>query len=97
MHSFLFYEKAPGYAELQFPHQAGHRAHLDAAVARGELILAGPLKDPDDGAALLMFQGAPDVARRFAEEDPYVIYGAVAKWWVRSWEFVVGTGELQGH
>lgn len=92
MYYFLFYEKVPGFAEIQRPQAEAHRTHLDAAVERGELILAGPLKDPDNGAALLMFRGgSPDLAERFAKIDPYVVHGVVAKWWVRSWEFVVGS------
>ena len=46
MHYLLFYEKAADYAARQGPLQSAHRAHLSAAVRRGELLLAGSLADP---------------------------------------------------
>jgi hypothetical protein len=46
MHYLLFYEKAADYAARQGPLQPAHRAHLSAAVRRGELLLAGSLADP---------------------------------------------------
>ena len=50
MHYLLFYEKAADYAARQGPLQPAHRAHLSAAVRRGELLLAGSLADPVDGS-----------------------------------------------
>jgi uncharacterized protein YciI len=39
----------------------------------------------------VLFQGeSPEVARRFAESDPYVKNGLVARWRVRPWTTVVG-------
>lgn len=91
MHYLLFYEKAPDYADRQAPFQAGHRAHLDAAVRRGELLLGGSLDNPTDGSAVLLFQAdSPAVAEAFAAADPYVRQGIVCHWRVRRWETVVG-------
>ena len=40
---------------------------------------------------MLFFQGdSPDVARRFAETDPYVLNGLVVRWEVRPWVTVAG-------
>src|SRR5262245_24134810 len=93
MHYLLFYEKAPGYAEREAPLQAAHRAHVFAAVFRGELMLGGPLADPLDGAQALLFRAdSATVAEAFAAADPYVINGIVNRWRVRPWQTVVGPG-----
>jgi uncharacterized protein YciI len=91
MHYLLFYEKVPDYAEREPPLQADHRAHVLAAVARGDLVLGGPLEDPIDGANVLLFQaGSPATAESFAKADPYVREGVVRRWHVRPWRTVVG-------
>jgi uncharacterized protein YciI len=74
LHYLLFYEKAPDHAARQGSWQAPHLAYVQAAVRRGELVLAGSLLDPNDGAAILLFKAdSPAVAEAFAEGDPYVI------------------------
>ncbi|MGD9632996.1 MAG: YciI-like protein [Pirellulales bacterium] len=91
MHYLLFYEKAPDHAEREPQHLAAHRAHVFAAVDRGELVLGGPLGDPVDGANVLLFQAdSPETAKAFAAADPYVQHGIVTSWRVRTWETVVG-------
>jgi uncharacterized protein YciI len=96
MHYLLLYEGVPDYAERRLPHRAAHFAHARAAVARGELVLGGALADPVDGAVLLFKGDSPDTAKRFAETDPYVTNGIVAKWTVRPWTTMVGpTAEVK--
>lgn len=91
MHYLLFYEKAPDHAARQGPWQAPHLAYVQAAARRGELILAGSLLDPHDGAAVLLFQAdSAATAEAFAKGDPYVLEGIVNKWRVRQWDTVVG-------
>ena len=86
----LFYEKAPDYAQRQGPLQSDHLAHVLSAVRSGEVVLAGSLTNPTDGAALLLFQsGSPAAAEKFAAADPYVIHGVVSHWYVRAWETLV--------
>jgi uncharacterized protein YciI len=93
MHYLLFYEKAPDHAEREGPLQAAHRTHVMAAVARGELLLGGPLADPLDGAQALLFQAdSAATAEAFAAADPYVLNGIVTRWRVRPWQTVVGAG-----
>src|SRR5262249_45403343 len=93
MHYLLFYEKAADYAARQGPLQAAHRAHLSAAVRRGELLLAGSLADPADGAAVLLFQArSPAAAGACAAGGPLVVPGVVSRWWVREWQTVLGAG-----
>ena len=93
MHYLLFYEKVPDYAKRQTPMlQEAHRAHLDAAVRRGELLLGGGLDNPTDGTALLLFRSdSARAAESLAETDPYVLAGIVFRWHVRAWNTVVGT------
>jgi uncharacterized protein YciI len=61
-----------------------------AAQARGELILAGALADPVDGAVFLFQGDSPAIAEAFAKADPYVRNGLVTRWRVRPWTTVVG-------
>lgn len=92
MHYLLFYEKTSDHADREKPLMGAHRAHLDAAVRRGELLLGGSLGNPDNGSAVLVFD-APSavVAEEFAKGDPYVVDGLVNRWHVRPWTTVVGT------
>ena len=93
-HYLLFYEGAPDYLERRPLYRAEHLALARAAKERGELVLAGALAEPIDGAVLL-FRGETDAAARaFAQADPYVTNGLVAAWRVREWTTVVGDGAL---
>jgi len=90
MHFLLFYDFVPDYLERRAPHRTEHLRLAWAAHERAELVLAGALADPADGAVLL-FQGTDDrAAQGFAAADPYVQAGLVRRWWVRSWTTVVG-------
>src|SRR5579862_3040906 len=90
VHFLLFYDFVPDYLERRGAFRREHLGLAWQAQERGELILGGALADPIDQGVLL-FQGeSPDVARRFAESDPYVKNGLVARWRVRPWTTVVG-------
>ncbi len=90
MHFLLFYDYAPNYLQDRAQYRAEHLELAWAAKERGELVLAGALADPADGAVLL-FQGPTDAAARaFAQTDPYVRAGLVTRWHVRAWTTVVG-------
>jgi uncharacterized protein YciI len=91
MHYLLIYELAPDYLERRGALRAEHLTLAWGAHARGELVLGGALADPVDRAVLLFQADSPEVARRFAEEDPYVTGGLVASWQVRPWTTVAGT------
>jgi uncharacterized protein YciI len=89
-HFVLLYDLAPDYLDRRAALRDEHLTLAWEAHARGELVLAGALADPID-AAILVFKGeTPDVARRFAESDPYVRDGLVTGWRVRRWTTVVG-------
>ena len=90
MHFLLFYDFVPDYLERRSAFRALHLAYAWRAHERGELTLGGALADPADQGILLFKADSPDVARRFAESDPYVKNGLVARWRVRAWTTVVG-------
>jgi uncharacterized protein len=80
MHYLLFYDVASDYLERRGQFRSEHLALAWKACARGELILAGALADPVDGAVLLFQGDSPNVAERFAAADPYVKHGLVTRW-----------------
>ncbi|WEY40354.1 MULTISPECIES: YciI-like protein [Paraburkholderia] len=90
MHYLLMYDVAPDYLQRRGEYRAAHLALAWAAAERGELLLAGALTDPVDGAVLLFTGETPAVAEDFARADPYVREGLVTRWQVRGWQTVVG-------
>lgn len=92
MHYLLTYDVASTYLERRGTYRAEHLELLEEAEARGELILAGALADPVDGAVFLFRGSTPDAAEAFAKADPYVVNGLVTRWRVRKWQTVIGEG-----
>jgi uncharacterized protein len=90
MHYLLFYDVVDNYADKRTPFRQNHLAHARAAVARGELVLAGALANPVDGTVLLFKGDSPAAAEAFARADPYVTNGLVTGWRVREWTTVIG-------
>ncbi len=90
MHYLLFYEAGPDYMARRAQFRDEHLRLAWQARERGDLVLAGALGDPVEGAALL-FRGDTDAAAvAFAKADPYVTNGLVKQWKVRQWNTVVG-------
>jgi uncharacterized protein YciI len=85
----LEYALADDYLERRTKLREEHLALAQAAHQRGELVLAGALPDPFD-RSLLIWRAPREVVERFAEQDPYVINGLVARWTVRPWNVVIG-------
>ena len=90
MHYLLFYDVVDDYPTRRETFRALHLAHARKAFERGELVLAGALANPVDGAVLLFSGASPEAARNFAASDPYVTNGLVTRWRVREWTTVVG-------
>lgn len=89
-HFLLFYTFVPDYLERRAAFRDEHLALGWQAAERGELLVAGALADPADGAVLL-FQGEDaTTAEAFARADPYVANGLVTRWEVRPWTTVIG-------
>ncbi len=89
-HFLLFYEPGFDYLRRRPEYREAHLAHAWAAHDRGELVVAGALADPIDGAVLMFTGDDKSVAERFARADPYVVKSLVARWHVREWTTVVG-------
>ena len=94
-HFLLFYDLAADYLDRRQAFRAEHLGLAQAAAARGEIVLAGALADPADGAVLLFAGDGPEAAEAFARSDPYVANGLVTGWRVRAWTTVVGAGGAQ--
>jgi uncharacterized protein len=89
-HYLLIYDLSSDYMERRSAFRAEHLRLAWEAQGRGEIVLAGALADPADGAVLL-FQGeSPAAPEAFAAADPYVRNGLVKSWRVRRWTTVVG-------
>jgi uncharacterized protein len=90
MYTILFYDLVDDYLEKRGVFRAQHLDLARQAHERGELVLAGALAEPADGAVLLFRGESPDVAVAFAKADPYVKNGLVRAWRVRKWNTVIG-------
>ena len=89
MHYLLFYEVDENWVTKRIHFRDAHLAAAWGASDRGEIILAGALKNLDDGVisgAVLLFAGdSPAIAEKFAKADPYVVNGVVKHWYIREW------------
>jgi hypothetical protein len=92
MHYILFYDVVEDYLARRSEFRQLHLDHARKAFERGELVLAGALAEPVDGAVLVFRGDSPQAAEEFAKEDPYVTNGLVTRWRVRKWATVVGEG-----
>lgn len=87
----LFYrEVAPDYVARRTAFRDQHLSLACEAHARGELLLAGALADPIDGALLIFRANDAKVVEEFVRNDPYVTNGLVKSWDIRPWTVVVG-------
>ncbi len=87
MHYLLFYEVGEDYVSKRAQFRGLHLKKAWEASERGELV-----SKPVDGAVLLFSGDSPEVAEKFARADPYVVNGAVKRWYVREWTTVAGQG-----
>jgi uncharacterized protein len=90
MHYLLIYELAPDYLAHRPQFRTAHLALAWQAAERGDLLLAGAVGDPLEGAILLFSAESEAVPSAFAQADPYVKNGLVTRWRVTPWRTVVG-------
>ena len=90
MHYLLFYEVGDDYLARRAEFRNVHLKMGWEAADRGELVIAGALANPVDGAVLVFKGDSPEVAEKFARADPYVLNGLVKRWYVREWTTVLG-------
>jgi uncharacterized protein YciI len=64
-----------------------HAAFLDELVARGVIVLGGPVRDPDERVVALIAVEAEDQAavNLFFADDPWIIAGILGLKEVRLW------------
>jgi uncharacterized protein len=92
-HFALMYDVVDGFVVKRMEFRPAHLELVKEAHARGELLLAGALCDPPDGALLVFRADSPDLVERFATADPYVTSGLVTRWSVRPWNVVIGAAQ----
>ena len=85
----LFYDVDDGFVEKRAPFREQHLRLIREAHARGEVVMAGALGDPPDGALLVFRAPSSVVAEEFARQDPYVRQRLVVAWKVKPWMVVV--------
>jgi hypothetical protein len=86
----LRYEVVENYAQRRAPLREEHLKLVREAHARGEIVMAGALGDPPQGALVVFRAESPATAESFARADPYVTRGLVTRWTVQPWTVVVG-------
>jgi len=86
----LFYDVVDGFADRRMPHRPAHLAKINEAHARGDLVMAGALGDPPEGALIVFTGETAEIAQQFARADPYVTQGLVTRWRVVPWHVVIG-------
>lgn len=90
MYYILFYKTVENYVEKRVPYRNAHLALAKSAYEDGDLVMAGALAEPADGAVLVFKGDGPEAAEAFAQNDPYVKNGLISEWYVRPWTVVVG-------
>ncbi len=90
MYYVPFYKTVDNYVEKRAPYREEHLAYANAAHDRGELVMAGALDEPANGAVLVFTGETRSVAVDFMKNDPYVRTGLIAGWQVRPWTVVIG-------
>ncbi|MCM4161268.1 YciI family protein [Antarcticibacterium flavum] len=90
MYYALFYTTVKDYIEKRAAYREEHLKLATAAYESGNLIMAGALADPADGALLIFKSDSAEAAEDFAKNDPYVKNGLITEWQVRPWNVVIG-------
>jgi len=86
----LFYEVVEDMINKRVPYREEHLRLIREGHGRGEILMAGAVGDPPDGAVLVFRAASPDVAEQFVGDDPYVKNGLVVSWKVKPWTVVAG-------
>jgi uncharacterized protein len=92
MHYILFYDIVDDFVTKRESFRTAHMDLVKKAYERCELVLAGALAEPADGAVLIFRGPSSQNAEAFAKADPYVTNGLVIRWRVRRWTTVIGEG-----
>ena len=85
MYFILFYKTCDDYITKRAPFREEHLALVSEFHSKGELVMAGALAEPADGAVLIFKGESAAIAESFAGRDPYVKNGLITEWKVRPW------------
>jgi len=90
----LLYDVVDDFVARRMNFREEHLRRGQEALGRGELLLAGALGEPVNGALLVFLAEERSIPEQFAKKDPYVTNGLVKRWEVRPWNVVVGNKPL---
>ncbi len=91
----LCYQVVDNYAERRKPYRAEHLRLVQEARNRGDLLLAGALGEPIEGALLVFRVPDRSFVEDFARNDPYVRNGLVTRWDIKPWAVVTDTAPAE--
>jgi uncharacterized protein len=87
----LFYrEVVPDFIAKRGEYREEHLGLARELQAKGQLLMAGALADPPDGALLIFKTDDTKPIEDFVRRDPYVRSGLVKRWEIRAWTVVLG-------
>ena len=86
----LLYEVVDDMVNRRAPYREEHLRLIREAHARGEIVMAGAVGDPPDGALVVFRAPSPEMVEKFVRDDPYVKNGLVVSWKVKPWTVVAG-------
>jgi uncharacterized protein YciI len=86
----LFYEVVDDMVNKRVPYREAHLKLIREAHAGGEIVMAGAVGDPPDGALLIFRGSSPEIVEQFVRDDPYVQNGLIVSWKVKPWTIVAG-------
>lgn len=86
----LRYEVVENFGERRTPLREEHLKLVREAHARGDIVMAGAVGNPPEGALVVFRSESVSTAENFARSDPYVTRGLVTRWTVQPWNVVVG-------
>jgi uncharacterized protein len=89
VHHLLLYEYVPDVLERRGPYREEHLANIRDGKEAGRILMAGPLGDPPNGAAIVFGDlTARDEVEAFVQADPYVQGRIVTAWRIEPWTLV---------
>ena len=92
----LLYDYVDDIVTLRAPFRDPHLGLVGEFADRGEIVLAGALADPVDGAIIVFRGESPAIVESFVARDPYILNGLVPRHSIRPWTIVSGAHRLEG-
>ena len=89
----LIYDYVADIAERRGPFRPEHLALVEEFRNHGDLVAAGALTEPLDGALFIFRGDSPARVEEFIDRDPYVAADLVTPRRIRTWTVV--SGELR--